>query len=63
MKILPTIGTVQLKEKNVYGRILLYPDCETSKLFAELLCVKSFQNWHISRIEALGYELKIIKLP
>jgi hypothetical protein len=49
--------TTQIKiiEKNVYGKTLVYPACETSKKLADLLNVKSFNHSQLCKIEALGF--------
>jgi len=53
---------ITVKEKSVYGNILLYPVCDTSKHFASLIGAKTFQQWHLNTIEAMGYEIEIIRL-
>jgi hypothetical protein len=48
---------IQIIEKNVYGKILLYPFDETAEMFAKLLNVKTFSHATLCGIEALGYEI------
>ena len=50
---------MDLKEKSVYGNTLVYPNCETSKLFCELLAKKTFSNEDLSKIQKLGYKINI----
>lgn len=54
---------IQVAEKSVYGKILIYPVCETAKKFAHLLWVKTFSQHHLNSIEALGYEIEYQRLP
>ena len=49
--------TIQIKEKSVYGKILIYPFDETAKKFAALLNIKSFNQFHLTGIKALGYDI------
>lgn len=53
---------IELKEKNVYGNTLLYPNCEVAKKFADLLKVKTFNTYQISMIKQLEYEVVIISI-
>jgi hypothetical protein len=55
--------TIKIAEKNVYGRILLYPVCDTAKKFATLLNVKTFTLSQIVDIKALGYEVDCLEIP
>ena len=52
-----------IKEKSVYGNILMYPNCDKSNIFAGLIGAKTFQQHHLTLIEGLGYSVKLIKLP
>lgn len=54
---------ITVKEKSVYGKILIYPACELATKFAMLLRVKTFQQWQLNEIQELGYEIETIKLP
>ena len=45
--------TVQIK--NVYGKELIYPACETSRLLAELIGTKTFTRRDLDLIRRLGY--------
>lgn len=55
--------TIQVAEKNVYGKILIYPVCQTAKQFAQLLGVKTFNSHQLVNIECLGYTIDKQKLP
>ena len=54
---------VIFKEKSVYGKILIYPACDKSNIFADLIGTKTFTLGHLRLIEGLGYEVRLIKLP
>jgi hypothetical protein len=54
---------IKVTEKAVYGRILVYPSCETAKKFAALLNVKTFSHSNLCGIEALGYNIETTKVP
>lgn len=54
---------IQVYMKNVYGNELMYPFCQTAKLFAQLLNVKTFNLEQERNIKALGYEIEIIRAP
>jgi len=56
-------NTIQVAEKNVYGKTLIYPVCATAKQFAQLLQVKTFNRWQLTNIECLGYTVNCQKLP
>jgi hypothetical protein len=54
--------TITFKERNVYGRILIYPACDKANIFAGLLSTKTFTTGQLSLIESLGYTVNLIKL-
>ena len=54
--------TITFKEKNVYGRILIYPVCDKANIFAGLLSTKTFTTGQLSLIESLGYTINLIAL-
>lgn len=54
--------TITFKEKNVYGRTLIYPACDKSNIFAGLLSTKTFTLSQLNLIESLGYEINLITL-
>lgn len=45
--------------RNVYGNELIYPVCETAKLFADLTGRKTFSPSDIGTIEKLGFVVKV----
>jgi hypothetical protein len=53
---------VEIKEKAVYGTIMLYPNNDTAHKFAKLIKKKTFYYEDINLINSLGHEIKIIKM-
>jgi hypothetical protein len=53
---------VEIKEKSVYGNVLLYPCNECASILSELIGKKTFHNSDIELIKLLGHEVKIYKL-
>ena len=51
---------LQVQNKVVYGKDLVYPVCEKAKKFAELLCVKTFNDHHICKILDLGFKFELV---
>lgn len=54
---------ITVKEKSVYGKILMYPACDKSNIFAGLIGAKTFTMYHLHLIEGLGYKIILLKLP
>ncbi len=50
---------INIKIKCVYGRDLVYPANDTSKIFARMLGVKTFNKFQINCLKELGYQIKI----
>jgi hypothetical protein len=53
---------ITFKEKNVYGRVLIYPVCDKANIFSGLLSTKTFTTGQLSLIESLGYTVNLISL-
>lgn len=53
---------ITVKEKSVYGKILIYPACDKSNIFAGLVNTKTFTQSNLNLIEGLGYKINLIKL-
>ena len=53
---------VELKEREVYGKVLLYPKNINACIFADLIGKKTFDQLDLFHIQQLGYEVEIIKL-
>lgn len=56
------IMKVELKEREVYGKVLLYPKNINACIFADLIGKKTFDQLDLFHIQQLGYEVEIIKL-
>lgn len=48
---------LQLKSEMVYGRELIYPVCEDSKIICQMLNVKTLNDFHIRKLTALNYRM------
>lgn len=48
---------LQVEMKIVFGRELIYPVCNDSKLICELLNVKTLNDYQIRKLTALDYRL------
>ena len=53
---------LKLKEKSIYGNVLIYPNCEDSITFAALLGKKTLCYTDIHYIEQLGYKVNVQRL-
>ena len=53
------MATITVKIKNVYGNDLIYPVCDTAKLFTILLNKKTLSASDLQNIKALGCEVKL----
>jgi len=45
--------------KNVYGNEMIYPVCDRSKLFVDLIGKKTFSKRDIELIKKLGYTISV----
>lgn len=52
-------ATLSLIRKNVYGRELIYPACDISRLLVKLTDRKTFDENDLSVLREIGFELKI----
>ncbi len=53
---------VEIKEKSVYGNVLLYPNNDVATKFARLLGKKTFSYGDLDNIASLGFTINYIKL-
>ena len=56
------IETLDFKEKSIYGRVLIYPNCKKSNILSKLLGGKTFTSLQLSLIESLGYRIHLITI-
>lgn len=50
---------VYIKKGDQYGRVVYYPDCDASRVFAEIAGTKTLTMDVIKRIKLLGYKVMI----
>ena len=53
--------TIHVQIKTVYGKELIYPCCDTSKLLVALTGAKTFTRKDIDVIKALGYSIEVVQ--
>jgi hypothetical protein len=51
---------LEVEIKNVYGKELVYPICETANKFARLIGKKTFTSEDIANIKTLGYQFQVV---
>lgn len=51
--------TIYVTIKNVYGNELIYPACDDSRVFAELIGQKTLTTQDLRKIRSLGYEVEV----
>lgn len=51
--------SITVEIKNVYGNKMVYPACETSKIFASIACQKTLSEHTIANIKELGYKIQV----
>lgn len=51
--------TIVVKRKNVYGKDMIYPVCETAECLTMLADTKTFTPYQIQIIKALGYKVVV----
>jgi hypothetical protein len=52
---------IQVKIKNNYGNEAIYPACEKSSIFAELIGQKTLTRRDLDKIKKLGYEVQVVQ--
>ena len=51
--------TLVIQVKNVYGNTLIYPACDKSRLFCQLMGTKTLTDLSVSVIKQLGYDFQV----
>ena len=54
--------TLVVRIYHYWGRLTIRPECDRSKLFAELLGQKTLTEENIQVIKRLGYEIKTLEV-
>ena len=52
---------LKVEIKNTYGNKLIYPVCNTSKIFAQITNTKTLTSEVIEKIKLLGYKFEQVK--
>jgi len=48
-----------IEQKQVYGKILYYPICETAQIFSDLTKTKTLDRFQLQKIQGLGYSIEL----
>ena len=56
------MGKIKVFAKEVYGKVLWYPNCEKSEFFAKLTNTKTFNLTQIRYITYLGFNVEIKRI-
>lgn len=46
---------IQVYVREIYGKVIIYPQCEQAKLFCSLLGQKTLTAYNLKLIQRLGY--------
>lgn len=52
-------NAIEVRIEQHYGRITIYPVCETAKLFAQIAKTKTLTSDAIRHIKDLGYQVRV----
>lgn len=53
-----TTRTITIEPREVYGKLLYYPQCDNARLFARLCGTRTLQPGDIRIIKLLGYSVQ-----
>jgi len=48
-----------IEQKQVYGKTLYYPICETAQIFSDLTRTKTLDRFQLQKIQGLGYSIEL----
>ena len=48
-----------IEQKQVYGKTLYYPICETAQIFSDLTRTKTLDRFQLKKIQSLGYSIEL----
>lgn len=48
-----------IEQKQVYGKTLFYPVCETAQIFSDLTRTKTLDRSQLQKIKSLGYSIEL----
>lgn len=55
-----TSKTIRVRVVQWYGRTTAYPECETSRILAELAGTKTLTKRSLELAQQLGYEIELV---
>jgi hypothetical protein len=53
------MNKLSVKIKNIYNKDLVYPNCEKSRIFCDLMKTQTFTKNAIELIKKLGFEFEV----
>jgi hypothetical protein len=48
-----------IEQKQVYGKTLFYPVCQTAQIFSDLTRTKTLDRFQLQKIKSLGYSIEL----
>ena len=48
-----------IEQKQVYGKTLFYPVCQTAQIFSDLTRTKTLDRFQLQKIQGLGYSIEL----
>ena len=48
-----------IEQKQVYGKTLFYPVCETAQIFSSLTKTRTLDRFQLQKIQGLGYSIEL----
>lgn len=48
-----------IEQKQVYGKTMYYPVCETAQIFSSLTKTRTLDRYSLQKIKSLGYSIEV----
>ena len=48
-----------IEQKQVYGKTLFYPVCQTAQIFSSLTKTRTLNRFQLQKIQGLGYSIEL----
>jgi len=48
-----------IEQKQVYGKTLFYPVCQTAQIFSSLTKTRTLDRFQLQKIQGLGYSIEL----
>ena len=48
-----------IEQKQVYGKTMFYPVCQTAQIFSDLTRTKTLDRFQLQKIQGLGYSIEL----